>query len=102
MLFEAAVSVAAGAIFKRCSQWLLVLVSSALGVHSEHHSATFRAPFSPHSKPVNEESGCTPVDAAHPVGRGMHGAVGDEAVHGWLKIRKMGLCGEPRERVDFQ
>ena len=44
----------------------------------------------------------TSEGAARPVGRDMHGVVGDEAVHGWLKIRKMGLCGEPRERLDFQ
>ena len=33
----------------------------------------------------------TSEGAARPVGRDMHGVVGDEAVHGWLKIRKMGL-----------
>ena len=65
VLFEAAVSTAASAIFRRCSLWLLVLVSRALDAHSEHHSATFRAPFSPHSKPVNEgiglhSGGCSP------------------------------------------
>ena len=30
-------------------------------------------------------------EAACPIGCGVHGDVGDEAVHGWLKIRKIGL-----------
>ena len=33
----------------------------------------------------------TGKEAACPIGRGVHGGVGDEAVHGWLKIRKIGL-----------
>ena len=38
-----------------------------------------------------EDHIATGKDATRPVGRGMHGAVGDEAFYGWLKIRKMGF-----------
>nr|CAN75168.1 hypothetical protein VITISV_013080 [Vitis vinifera] len=68
------------------------LIFAAASPCYERHSSAIQAPLQ-----RERESGCTPVDAARPncgddhiatgkdvarpVGRDMHGAVGDEAVH---------------------